>query len=164
MKENEVKNEEVLIQEIHQLCQNKAVTRSEENAKEAEASPELESGPNIVRLPMPQRSLIIFFGPPRYKWEHGILRDDIPSRRVCITYRELTPPYLPFGSESETGAEILKASKNFWNHYQYYGITCSSWYLRYAAPQNVILFIAVTKKKKKSWIYWMKNTKQYIYF
>ncbi|XP_042871331.1 alpha-ketoglutarate-dependent dioxygenase alkB homolog 4-like [Penaeus japonicus] len=126
MRENEIKKEEEIIQEFQQIFQDKATVESEKTAEGASFPPESDPGPNIVRLPMPQRSLIIFYGPPRYKWEHGILREDIPSRRVCITYRELTPPYLPFGSESKTGTEILEASKNFWDHYQHYGITCSS--------------------------------------
>lgn len=126
MRENEIKKEEEIIQELQQIFQDKATVESEKTAEGASFPPESDPGPNIVRLPMPQRSLIIFYGPPRYKWEHGILREDIPSRRVCITYRELTPPYLPFGSESKTGTEILEASKNFWDHYQHYGITCSS--------------------------------------
>ncbi|XP_045597433.1 alpha-ketoglutarate-dependent dioxygenase alkB homolog 4 [Procambarus clarkii] len=71
---------------------------------------------SVIRVPMPHRSLVILYGPVRYEWEHGILREDIPSRRVCITYRELTPTYLKYGQKAEIGEQILKASKNFWDH------------------------------------------------
>lgn len=77
---------------------------------------------NIVRIPMPRRSLLVIYGSPRYEWEHGILRQDITTRRVCITYRELTPPYLPYGPESEIGEKILKASKEFWDHHKFYNL------------------------------------------
>ncbi|XP_068241101.1 alpha-ketoglutarate-dependent dioxygenase alkB homolog 4 [Palaemon carinicauda] len=79
----------------------------------------------IIRLPMPRYSLLILFGPARYEWEHGILRQDIIDRRVCITYRELTPTYLPFGPQSEIGRQILEASKQFWDHRKFYNLDIS---------------------------------------
>ena len=72
--------------------------------------------PDIIRIPMPKRSLLLLYGDSRYKWEHGIARDDVSERRVCITYRELTPTYLYNGSKADIGQEILLASQNFWNH------------------------------------------------
>lgn len=75
-----------------------------------------ESEPRILRIPMPRRSLLVLYGSPRYDWEHGILREDIASRRVCITYRELTPTYLSCGPKADTGKTILKASQMFWDH------------------------------------------------
>ena len=78
--------------------------------------------PNLVRIPMPRRSLLVLYGPARYDWEHGILREDIPSRRVCITYRELTPTYLQSGPRAEVGEAILKAGKVFWDHHNYYSL------------------------------------------
>ncbi|KAG0724798.1 Alpha-ketoglutarate-dependent dioxygenase alkB 4 [Chionoecetes opilio] len=77
---------------------------------------------HVVRLPMPRRSLLVLYGAARYAWEHGILREDIPTRRVCITYRELTPTYLPCGPKSEVGEAILQAGKVFWDHRQYYSL------------------------------------------
>ena len=52
----------------------------------------------------------------RYKWEHAVLREDITSRRVCLAYRELTPPYLPdeTGNCSEESVEVLERALNFW--------------------------------------------------
>ncbi|CAL1676118.1 unnamed protein product [Lasius platythorax] len=61
----------------------------------------------VVRLPMPARSLMILYGPARYQWEHSVLRQDITSRRVCLAYRELTPPYLENGGHHEEASEIL---------------------------------------------------------
>nr|XP_053624307.1 alpha-ketoglutarate-dependent dioxygenase alkB homolog 4 isoform X2 [Plodia interpunctella] len=77
----------------------------------------------IVRIPMPRRSLIILYGEGRYHWEHSVLREDITSRRVCIAYREFTPPYMTNGEHEEIGKEIRKKAKQFWNHkYRYSNI------------------------------------------
>ncbi|XP_077283915.1 alpha-ketoglutarate-dependent dioxygenase alkB homolog 4 isoform X2 [Arctopsyche grandis] len=70
----------------------------------------------IVRLPMPKRSLMVLYGPARYMWEHRILREDITERRVCLAYREFTPPFLPGGNWENEGSEILDAANSFWNH------------------------------------------------
>ncbi len=68
-----------------------------------------------VRIPLPRRSLLIFFGEPRYDWEHCILRQDIKERRVVIAYRELTPPYLPNGRFYDIiGKDILNQASIFW--------------------------------------------------
>ncbi|KAF7996143.1 hypothetical protein HCN44_010809 [Aphidius gifuensis] len=71
-------------------------------------------GDVVIRLPMPARSLMILYGPSRYEWEHSVLREDIDLRRVCIAYREFTPPYLSSGKNSHETIEILEKSKNFW--------------------------------------------------
>lgn len=91
----------------------------------------------VVRLPMPARSLMILYGPARYnflvqtkkytishriilflfhryQWEHSILRQDITSRRVCLAYRELTPPYLENGEHHKEASEILRQALSFW--------------------------------------------------
>lgn len=70
----------------------------------------------VVRIPMPRRSLIVMYGPPRYQWLHCVLREDIRERRVCVAYREFTTPYLPDGNEFEKGSSVLDISKKFWNH------------------------------------------------
>lgn len=67
----------------------------------------------VVRLPMPARSLIILYGPARYQWEHSVLRQDVTSRRVCLAYRELTPPYLETGEHHEEASEILRQALAF---------------------------------------------------
>ncbi|XP_014480570.1 PREDICTED: alpha-ketoglutarate-dependent dioxygenase alkB homolog 4 [Dinoponera quadriceps] len=68
----------------------------------------------VVRLPMPAGSLMILYGPARYKWEHSVLREDVVSRRVCLAYRELTPPYLENGENREEASEILRQATFFW--------------------------------------------------
>ncbi|XP_041977745.1 alpha-ketoglutarate-dependent dioxygenase alkB homolog 4 [Aricia agestis] len=74
----------------------------------------------IVRLPMPRRSLMVLYGEPRYHWEHCVLREDIMARRVCIAYREFTPPYMNNGAHEDIGLEIRNRGKQFWNHYERY--------------------------------------------
>lgn len=69
----------------------------------------------VVRIPMPRRSLLVFYGEPRYHWEHCVLREDISSRRVCIAYREFTPPYMQNGCHEEAG-NLVRQAKTFWDH------------------------------------------------
>lgn len=67
----------------------------------------------IVRLPMPEGSLMVLYGIARYKWEHCVLREDINSRRICLAYRELTPPYLYNSTNNEVVKELLKRASVF---------------------------------------------------
>lgn len=53
----------------------------------------------VVRIPMPARSLLVLTGQARYQWQHRVLRDDVKSLRVCLAYREFTPPYLKGGEK-----------------------------------------------------------------
>lgn len=69
---------------------------------------------DVVRVLMPRRSLLVLYGKPRYLWEHCILREDIQKRRVCIAYREFTPPYLEGGEKFTEGCDILQRAKHFW--------------------------------------------------
>ncbi|XP_076234096.1 alpha-ketoglutarate-dependent dioxygenase alkB homolog 4 isoform X2 [Calliopsis andreniformis] len=66
-----------------------------------------------VRLPMPEGSLMVLYGAARYQWEHCVLREDVQSRRVCLAYRELTPPYLDNLSRNEEVEEILQRASIF---------------------------------------------------
>ncbi|KAH0560313.1 alpha-ketoglutarate-dependent dioxygenase alkB homolog 4 [Cotesia glomerata] len=77
---------------------------------------DLEKAPEdvVIRLPMPAGSLMVLYGDARYNWDHAVLREDVTSRRVCIAYREFTPPYLPLGQYSNKSEEILKKAQNFW--------------------------------------------------
>jgi len=70
----------------------------------------------VVRLPMPEGSLMVLYGQARYQWEHAVLREDVNSRRVCLAYREFTPPYLPDknGKCNEESLEILAKAVTFW--------------------------------------------------
>lgn len=55
----------------------------------------------IIRIPMPEKSLLVLYGPSRYRYEHSVLREDINSRRVAIAYREFTIPYLKGNAKYE---------------------------------------------------------------
>ncbi|CAL7949237.1 unnamed protein product [Xylocopa violacea] len=67
----------------------------------------------IIRLPMPEGSLMVLYGAARYKWEHCVLREDVKSRRICLAYRELTPPYLSGSANNEKIKELLKRASIF---------------------------------------------------
>ncbi|CAG0918116.1 unnamed protein product [Notodromas monacha] len=68
----------------------------------------------VIRVPMPRRSLLAMYGYPRYSFEHSILREDITARRICLAYREFTPPYLPGGEMYEIhGKPVVDKAKNF---------------------------------------------------
>jgi DNA N6-methyl adenine demethylase len=62
----------------------------------------------VVRIPMPERSLLILYGSPRYQFEHSVLREDIKMRRVAIAYREFTVPYLENGQKHNEAVDIFK--------------------------------------------------------
>ncbi|XP_071877331.1 alpha-ketoglutarate-dependent dioxygenase alkB homolog 4 [Bombus fervidus] len=67
----------------------------------------------VVRLPMPEGSLMVLYDSARYKWEHCVLREDITSKRICLAYRELTPPYLCTSTNNEIVKELLKRASVF---------------------------------------------------
>lgn len=67
----------------------------------------------VIRIPMPRRSLLVMYGSARYEWEHQIFRNDIFDRRVCLAYREFTPPFLVGGRDYHVGKEILEKSQEF---------------------------------------------------
>lgn len=58
----------------------------------------------------------MLYGQARYVWEHRVLREDIKERRVCLAYREFTPPFLAGGNWENEGSEILDTANSFWNH------------------------------------------------
>ncbi|XP_031848237.1 alpha-ketoglutarate-dependent dioxygenase alkB homolog 4 [Nomia melanderi] len=66
-----------------------------------------------IRLPMPEGSLMVLYGAARYKWEHCVLREDVNSRRICLAYRELTPPYLNNSSTNEEIKTLLQRASIF---------------------------------------------------
>lgn len=68
----------------------------------------------VVRIPMLEGSLIVMYGEARYEWEHCVLREDIEERRVCIAYREFTPPYLNVDNHDTISYEVLNRAKQFW--------------------------------------------------
>lgn len=64
----------------------------------------------VVRIAMPRKSILILYGPARYKFEHCVLREDIARRRVGICYREFTTPYLTGDLHAK---EVLELAENF---------------------------------------------------
>lgn len=66
-----------------------------------------------VAVPMPRRSLIIVSGPSRYKWKHAIKRQDIVSRRIAITLRELAQEFCEGGKSCSVGNELIKTALTF---------------------------------------------------
>lgn len=70
----------------------------------------------VIRIPMPELSLIVLYGPARYQFEHCVLREDIIERRVCLAYREFTPFYLPNGEKYNEGKTVLNQAKLYWDH------------------------------------------------
>jgi len=68
----------------------------------------------IIYVPMPKNSLLVMYGNARYNYEHRILRKDITERRVCLAYREFTPPYLEGGEFYEEGKIVTEKAKEFW--------------------------------------------------
>lgn len=48
-------------------------------------------GPDIVRVPLPARSLALLYGPARFEWQHAILPEDVRGVRTSITLRTLAP-------------------------------------------------------------------------
>lgn len=62
----------------------------------------------VVRIPMPENSVLVLYGPPRYQYEHSVLREDIVSRRVAIAYREFTIPYQKNNNQYSEAEEIYK--------------------------------------------------------
>ncbi|XP_067864109.1 alpha-ketoglutarate-dependent dioxygenase alkB homolog 4 isoform X2 [Heptranchias perlo] len=66
-----------------------------------------------VAIHMPRRSLIALYGDARYKWKHGIYRQDIKSRRICSTFRELSAEFSHGGKQEELGKELLDIALSF---------------------------------------------------
>ncbi|KAM4619733.1 alpha-ketoglutarate-dependent dioxygenase alkB homolog 4 isoform 2-T2 [Polymixia lowei] len=66
-----------------------------------------------VAVPLPRRSLVVLYSDARYRWKHAIHRKDINARRVCSTYRELSPEFLPGGQQAQLGAQLLDIALSF---------------------------------------------------
>ena len=66
-----------------------------------------------IRIDLPARSLIVLYDEARYKWHHSIKREDIQSRRIAMTWRELTPQFMLGGQYyQQIGKDILNIAKN----------------------------------------------------
>ncbi|XP_070788183.1 alpha-ketoglutarate-dependent dioxygenase alkB homolog 4 [Pituophis catenifer annectens] len=67
----------------------------------------------LVAIYLPQRSLVVLSGPARYQWKHAIYRNHIKSRRVCVTFRELTAEFGLGGEQEELGNNLLDIALTF---------------------------------------------------
>lgn len=65
----------------------------------------------VVQVALPRRSMIVLYGDARYKWHHSILREDITSRRIAMTVRELSEEFLEGGASCDFGADLLEIAK-----------------------------------------------------
>ncbi|XP_051891734.1 alpha-ketoglutarate-dependent dioxygenase alkB homolog 4 [Pristis pectinata] len=66
-----------------------------------------------IAIHVPRRSLIVLYGNARYKWKHGIYRQDINSRRICSTFRELSEEFGEGGKQEALGKELLDIALSF---------------------------------------------------
>ena len=65
-----------------------------------------------IKVPLPRRSLILMSGEGRFLWKHAIAREDIHSRRISVTFRELSEQFLT-GERAQEGQSIIElASKS----------------------------------------------------
>lgn len=67
----------------------------------------------IVAIHLPRRSLIVLYGQARYSWKHAIYRSHIKSRRICITFRELSAEFRQGGKQEELGKKLLERALRF---------------------------------------------------
>lgn len=56
---------------------------------------------------LPRRSLVILTGPARYVWQHAIKREHVTSRRLAMTFRELSGEFLTGGPQETIGRTLL---------------------------------------------------------
>lgn len=74
-----------------------------------------KKGPKIeVLVPLPARSLVVVAGCSRHNWFHEIRRKDIVSRRLAMTFRELSWNFTSNDSDEILGNELLELGRTFW--------------------------------------------------
>ena len=66
----------------------------------------------IVQVPLPRKSLLVLQGKARSVWKHSILRRDINSLRLALTFRELSAEFSS-GSQMDCGHKILEIASTF---------------------------------------------------
>ncbi|XP_054716525.1 alpha-ketoglutarate-dependent dioxygenase alkB homolog 4-like isoform X2 [Uloborus diversus] len=75
---------------------------------------EKKTTPSIC-INLPPRSLLVLAGCARHNWYHEIKRQDIKSRRLAMTFRELANDFITNDVESKFAKELLNISKIFCN-------------------------------------------------
>nr|XP_002128162.1 alpha-ketoglutarate-dependent dioxygenase alkB homolog 4-like [Ciona intestinalis] len=66
-----------------------------------------------VKIPLKRRSLVMLSGDARFKWKHSIQRQDIKSKRMCCTLRELSPEFQTGGKQEHLGRQLLDIASTF---------------------------------------------------
>ena len=66
-----------------------------------------------ISIPMPRFSLIILKGESRNMWMHGIKREDIKSRRIAVTLRELSKEFLSGDGYTNFGKPLLEIASSY---------------------------------------------------
>lgn len=67
----------------------------------------------FVRVPLPRRGLVLVKDDARHKWKHLVDPRDIHGRRMAMTFRELTPEFMPGGERADEGAKLLEVALSF---------------------------------------------------
>nr|XP_056720966.1 alpha-ketoglutarate-dependent dioxygenase alkB homolog 4 [Euleptes europaea] len=81
---------------------------------ETDASTKLVPSKDItVAVHLPRRSLVVLYGPARYVWKHAIYRNHITSRRICVTFREVSEEFSHGGEQEELGRKLLEIALTF---------------------------------------------------
>ncbi|XP_070536662.1 LOW QUALITY PROTEIN: alpha-ketoglutarate-dependent dioxygenase alkB homolog 4-like [Ptychodera flava] len=66
-----------------------------------------------VDIPLPRRSFLVLYGPARFEWLHAIHREAITSRRIAITFRELSTEFSRGGPRADVGNTLIEIARNF---------------------------------------------------
>ncbi|XP_006859737.1 PREDICTED: alpha-ketoglutarate-dependent dioxygenase alkB homolog 4 [Chrysochloris asiatica] len=66
-----------------------------------------------VDITLPRRSLLVLSGAARHEWQHAIHRRHITARRICATFRELSPEFCSGGRQQDLGQELLNIALSF---------------------------------------------------
>ncbi|GFQ73360.1 alpha-ketoglutarate-dependent dioxygenase alkB homolog 4 [Trichonephila clavata] len=68
-----------------------------------------------VKVELPPRSLLILAGCSRYNWFHAIKREDILSRRLAMTFRELAENFMENEKAKILGTKLLQLGETFYD-------------------------------------------------
>jgi len=66
-----------------------------------------------VHVDMPRRSLVVVMGPSRFVWQHCVKREHVTSRRLAMTFRELSNEFLAEGEQEDLGRSLLDIAQNY---------------------------------------------------
>ena len=73
-----------------------------------------DSRPTLsVLVALPRGSLVVVSGPARYKWKHAIQRRHVTSRRIAMTFRELSAEFTVSSPNDSVGKALINVASNF---------------------------------------------------